>query len=291
MTFQAQTGSLKLLDSGDANLTALQAPATQTASVTYTLPTAPTVANSALTSTTGGAMSWTTAGGLTLAAVGASPNANGAVLSAGALTLEPASTSFPGVVTTGTQSLAGTKTFTSPVNLKDTGDANTIALQAPATQSADVTYTLPTAPASTGLFLTSTTGGVMSWAQPTNTQMGVTSIVSAPTNGSTVGYAIGSFTPTWVHCTASRVNASNVALSSCNGFCSKALTNSCTIVEYNIVAGANGFFLQQPNFIYLPSTTGTLITGNVTSFSFGSVNIQWTNSVGESLSFTIFAHA
>jgi hypothetical protein len=44
-------------------------------------------------------------------ALGASPNANGASISGSTLTLQPASASFPGAVTTGTQSFAGTKTF------------------------------------------------------------------------------------------------------------------------------------------------------------------------------------
>ena len=47
-----------------------------------------------------------------LGAVGSSPNADAASVSTGTLTLQPASASFPGVVTTGTQSFAGVKTFT-----------------------------------------------------------------------------------------------------------------------------------------------------------------------------------
>jgi hypothetical protein len=48
-----------------------------------------------------------------LAAIGSSPNANGATISGSTLNLQPASTSFGGVVTTGSQSFVGTKTFTS----------------------------------------------------------------------------------------------------------------------------------------------------------------------------------
>lgn len=57
----------------------------------------------------------TSAGDVTLAAVGSSPNANAATLTAQVLNLEPASGSFPGVVTTGTQTIAGAKTFTGVV--------------------------------------------------------------------------------------------------------------------------------------------------------------------------------
>lgn len=58
-----------------------------------------------------GNTSSTNTGDITLAAVGSSPSANGASLSGQVLTLQPASATQPGVVTTGTQTLAGTKTF------------------------------------------------------------------------------------------------------------------------------------------------------------------------------------
>jgi hypothetical protein len=47
----------------------------------------------------------------TMAAIGSSPNANGASISGVTLTLQPANGSFGGVVTTGTQTFAGSKTF------------------------------------------------------------------------------------------------------------------------------------------------------------------------------------
>lgn len=57
--------------------------------------------------------SGTNTGDVTLAAIGSSANANGASLSGQALTLQPASGSFGGVVTTGTQTFAGAKSFSS----------------------------------------------------------------------------------------------------------------------------------------------------------------------------------
>lgn len=63
---------------------------------------------------------------LTLAAVGSSPNANAASLSTQVLTLQPADATNPGVVTAGTQSFGGTKTFSSPiVGTQSQGDAST----------------------------------------------------------------------------------------------------------------------------------------------------------------------
>jgi hypothetical protein len=57
-------------------------------------------------------LSGTNSGNVTLGAVGAAPNANGATLAGQALTLQPADGSNPGVLTTGTQTIAGNKNFT-----------------------------------------------------------------------------------------------------------------------------------------------------------------------------------
>lgn len=68
-----------------------------------------------------GGASGTNTGDVTLGAIGAAPNANSATLAAQVLNLEPASASFGGIVTTGTQSLAGLKTFTTGIaGLTDT---------------------------------------------------------------------------------------------------------------------------------------------------------------------------
>jgi hypothetical protein len=72
-------------------------------------------AGKVLTSDSNGLGSWTTPTGVTtMAAIGSTPNANGATISGVNLNLEPASASYGGIVTTGTQTFAGAKTF-SPV--------------------------------------------------------------------------------------------------------------------------------------------------------------------------------
>lgn len=73
-----------------------------------------------LTVSAAATVSGTNTGDISLAAIGASPNANGATLSGQVLNLEPASASFGGVVTTGTQTFAGNKTFSNNVII--TGD-------------------------------------------------------------------------------------------------------------------------------------------------------------------------
>lgn len=51
----------------------------------------------------------------TMAAIGSSPNANGATISGTTLNLEPASASFGGIITTGAQDFAGNKGFSGTV--------------------------------------------------------------------------------------------------------------------------------------------------------------------------------
>jgi hypothetical protein len=67
-----------------------------------------------------GSSSGANTGDVTLGAVAAVPNANAATLTGQVLTLQPASATFPGVVTTGAQTIAGEKTFSGPVNTSGT---------------------------------------------------------------------------------------------------------------------------------------------------------------------------
>jgi hypothetical protein len=59
-------------------------------------------------------------GVLSLAAVGSSPNANGGTISGTVLTLEPASSTQPGLMTAIAQTFAGAKTFNNTISLLDT---------------------------------------------------------------------------------------------------------------------------------------------------------------------------
>jgi hypothetical protein len=64
-------------------------------------------------------------GDVSLAAVGSSPNANGATLTGQVLALQPASGTQPGVVSTGAQTFAGAKTFSSTVGASNLSGTNT----------------------------------------------------------------------------------------------------------------------------------------------------------------------
>lgn len=62
-----------------------------------------------------------TLAGVSIAAIGSSPNANGMTLTGQQLNLQPANASFGGVVTTAAQSFAGAKTFTEVIIGTDPG--------------------------------------------------------------------------------------------------------------------------------------------------------------------------
>jgi hypothetical protein len=73
------------------------------------------IQDSGFTVSGSGSLSGTNTGDVTLAAVGASPNANAATLTGQVLNLQPASASLPGVVTAAAQAFGGTKTISGGV--------------------------------------------------------------------------------------------------------------------------------------------------------------------------------
>lgn len=70
-------------------------------------------------------LSGTNTGDVTLTAVGSSPNSNAASLSGQALTLQPANGTNPGVLTAGTQTIGGDKTFTGSISAANLSGTNT----------------------------------------------------------------------------------------------------------------------------------------------------------------------
>jgi hypothetical protein len=119
-------------------------------------------------------------GVLSLSAIGGTANANGATITGTVLNLEPASASFGGVVTTGTQTFAGAKTFSSQLTLSSTISNGTY------------TYTLPSATGT--LALTSALSGYLPLTGGTLT--GALSGTSATFNGvvtSSVASGTGTF--------------------------------------------------------------------------------------------------
>ncbi len=83
--------------------------------------TVDTSGNTVAAGTIGGSnLSGTNTGDITLTTIGSTANANGASLSSQQLQLQPASASYGGVITTGTQTIAGAKTFSNATDSSST---------------------------------------------------------------------------------------------------------------------------------------------------------------------------
>lgn len=132
---------------------------------------------------------------VTLAAVGAVPNANGASLSSQVLNLQPADSSFPGVVTTGTQTFSGAKTFSSTITGSITGN------------SGNVTGVVALANGGTNANLTAVNGGI------TYSTASAMAISAAGTSGQVLTSG-GAGAPTWTTSgTVSGLTSGRVTLS------------------------------------------------------------------------------
>lgn len=124
---------------------------------------------------------------LTLGAVGSSPNANAASLSTQVLTLQPADGSNPGVITAGTQTIGGAKTFSSTIAASNfsgtssgtnTGD-QTITLTSDVTGSGTGSFATTVAKIQgTTVSGTTGTGNVVFSASPT-----ITGTITGTTSG------------------------------------------------------------------------------------------------------------
>ena len=64
----------------------------------------------------------------TMGAIGASSAANGAIITSGVLSLAPANATYGGIVTTGTQTFAGSKTFTGTLNVQTNANSTAAVL-------------------------------------------------------------------------------------------------------------------------------------------------------------------
>lgn len=164
---------------------------------TLTLPTTVGTSGQVLTTDGTGILSFTTpSSGLSLTTIGAAPNANGATLTGSVLNLEPASASFGGVVTTTTQSFAGTKTFTGLVGL---GGSPTEELDVTGNVKFSGALMPNNLPGTSGYLLTSAGAGASpTWSNPaaiTGLAMPINNLLAAT---GTNGINNGNFFQNWV---------------------------------------------------------------------------------------------
>ncbi len=120
-TVQSFTDKLRILRTGGLTMPEIAAPATPASGYTSIYPKSDGLWYGKDDAGVETALSNSAAGVTTMAAIGAVPNANGASISGSTLTLQPADGSFGGVVTTGTQTFAGNKTFNGLIVMSGAG--------------------------------------------------------------------------------------------------------------------------------------------------------------------------
>jgi hypothetical protein len=254
-----------------------------------------TTALSASGTVAGSNLSGTNTGDLTLTAIGASANANGASISGQVLNLQPASASFGGVVTTGTQSFAGAKTFTGAISASNLSGTNTGDLTlgsigaSPNAQAASLSgqvLTIQPASASFGGVLTTGTqtiaGGktfsaiLTASAGLTADPLYVSSTQQKAVFGSSIGYSKFEITS---------ANSANPTTTSSNiNSLSNAGTGSITVVSTSGWPSAGAFAVDDEIMGY-NAVTATTITVSQRSL-FGTTGT--THAVGSTLKPLLF---
>jgi hypothetical protein len=147
------TGALRLADLDSSNYIGIKAPNTVASNVTYTLPSADGSNGQALTTNGSGTLSWTS--------LSASPGGSSTQIQFNS------SGSFGGSANLTWDGVNVQLGATGAVRFADTDSSNYIALKAPGTVAANVTFTLPDADGSTGQYLKTDGSGALSWSTPT----------------------------------------------------------------------------------------------------------------------------
>lgn len=225
-------------------------------------------------------LSGTNTGNVTLTAVGAAPSANGATLSGQALTLQPADATHPGLVTTGTQTFAGSKTFSSTIAADISGNAataTTATTAATATTATNATNVATTAVSTNAsffpLFVASSSNGNQACDldadltyNPSTNSLTATTFVGALSGNATTATSATSATTATTATTAT--NATNIATTS--------VSTNASFFPIFVASSSNGN--QAPDLAtgltFNPSTntltTTTFVgalTGNATNVS------------------------
>ena len=192
-------------------------------------------------------LSGTNSGDVTLTAIGSSPSANGASLSGQALTLQPADGTHGGVLTSGTQTIGGAKTFSSTIGASNLSGTNTG--DQTITLTSDVTGT------GTGSFATTIASGAVSLAKMAN--LAANSIIGNNTGSPATPIAL----------TTSQVNTLLGTLTTLAAVGSSPSANGASISGNTLtLQPADG---SHPGVV----TSGTQTLGGAKTFS-GAVTVQ-----------------
>lgn len=233
-------------------------------------------------------------GDITLSAIGSSANANGASLSGQALTLQPASASFGGVLTTGTQTIAGAKTFSTststPSGILTGSSSGALTLQAAATTT-NHTLVFPSAQGAAYSQLTNNGSGALSWAVDPTFSTGVqnyTVVCSVATNALTIalktlaGTDATAADPIMVSFRSATATDGTYAVVNITGALSIVVPASATL-------GRNVVSKDWPMNLWLISNSGTAELAVSTSAGFASIVSTTTISSGSTTTTTMYS--
>jgi len=163
-------------------------------------------------------------------AFGSSPNTDGGSASANVLTLQPADATHPGGISTGAQTLAGVKTFSSAPNFSSLTPSTALALDG-----------------SNNLVSSSTTGAELGYVH------GVTSAIQTQLNGKQPTLTIGNFTD-------STSAADGITVTNGTG----AVIGSGTSIAQAQSSGSQNGYLSSTDWTTFNNKQATITTGNLT---------------------------
>lgn len=225
-----------------------------------------------------GSSSGTNTGDVTLTAFGSTPSANGASLSGQALTLQPADATHPGGVTTGSQTFAGTKTFTSTIAADISGNAATATSATTATTATNATNVATTATNATNAsFFPTFVASSSSSNQGIDTATGLS--FNPSTNTLTTTTFAGNATSATTATTATTAtNATNVATTSVSTNASffPLFVASSTNSNQAVDLGTGLTFNPSTNNMTTTTFTGAL-SGNATTATTATTATNATN--------------
>lgn len=223
-------------------------------------------------------------GDVTLAPVGSSPNADGASLSGQVLNLEPADATHPGILTAGTQTIGGAKTFSTSISLE--GSTSGAITQEAANVTTNYAVKWPAAQGSMNDVLENDGSGNLSWV-PGSGSGANTALSNLITTAINQDLIFDTGAPAFVK--TKNDTAASQAITIASGDSSANVAS-----DVNILVGSSGSGVGGRVFISagtsLDNTGGAIqiVTGaGATSFNSGDLSIGSSNTDGSAPSGTV----
>jgi hypothetical protein len=225
---------------------------------------------------------------ITLTNVGSSPNADGATITNHVLQLQPASSDFPGLITTNSQTISGIKTFTNTINASDIVlSGNLTAINTELTGNltavdAELTGNLTAVNAELSANLTATDIDLSGNLTAVNAELSGTLDVSGTITGSIINLSDsisavdGNFSGSLVAANLSGTNTGNITLGSViNTSTANGATLTGQQLQLNVADGTNAGLMSTVAQTFSGNKTfndDVIITGTLSSSNFSGTN-------------------